>query len=107
MHYTYLYLPSDSMTFQGKKPDALKLAETYHMRIKKRRNGWFLLVKDPEAMIYERDESNQILDQVDPFPYIRLAHPKFVNITEKRIQKLVDELNKQKVSFDELCKAAS
>ena len=106
MHYTYVYLPSDSMNFQGKRSEAEKIAKKYHMYIKEERNGVFVLAKNVESVIYEHDE-DKITRQCDPWPYLQSTHPEYKAISEKRVQLLVESLNAGIEVFDDVYKAAS
>lgn len=104
MHYTYLYLPESSVKFEGEESKAKELAEQYHMSIKEAGVRTFILTKDTMIVIFERDESNEILRQIDPSPYIRKSHPEYEEITEENIRTLINDLNRRKVFFDDLCK---
>ena len=104
--YTYIFFKSSSITFQGKKADALKIAEEYHMYIKEERNGFFVLAKNAEAIIYEHDDSDNIIRQVDPRPYLKKSDPNS-RLTEKKVSNLVDDLNAGYLYFEDLSNAAS
>lgn len=108
MYYTSLYRESSSMEYRGKRPEALKLCKQNGMVIKIERNGYFLLVREAEVVIYERDDiTRRIVRQCDPRPYISQKHPEYKNITENRVNVLVNNLNKGYVKFEEVIKAAS
>ena len=108
MYYTSLYRESSSMEYRGKRADALKEAKKRHMYIKIERNGYFLLVRDAEFVIYERDDiTRRIVRQCDPRPYITKKHPEYKNITQNRVNVLVNNLNKGYVKFDEVIAATA
>lgn len=102
--YTHIFFNADSITFQGKKADAVKIAEKYNMYIKEERNGFFVLAKNAEAVIFEHDDTDQVVRQVDPRPYLIKPNTKG-RLTEKKVINLVDDLNAGFVHFGELCKA--
>jgi len=106
MHYTYGYSNSDSMKFQGKKSEALKVARKNNMYIKEERNGNFVLARNVESVIYEHDE-DKVTRQCNPWPYLESTHPEYKEISEKRVQLLVESLNAGLEVFDDVCKAAS
>ena len=106
MNYKYIFSPSEAITFQGKKADALKRAKKNNMYIKTEKNGFFVLVKNAEAVIYEYDSSNKIVRQADARPYIKENYSTGT-LTENRVQSIVDSLNAGDIVFDDVCKAAS
>ena len=108
MYYTSLYKESSSMEHRGTRAEALKLCKKYGMVIKIERNGYFLLVREAEVVIYERDDiTRRIVRQCDPRPYITKKHPEYKNITENRVNVLVNNLNKGYVKFDEVIAATA
>lgn len=102
--YTHIFFNADSITFQGKRLDAEKIAKKYNMYIKEDRNGFFVLAKNAEAVIFEHDETDSIVRQVDPRPYLIQPGSK-ARLTEKKVINLVDDLNAGFVHFGELTKA--
>ncbi len=108
MNYTYIYRESFSEEKQGKKPDIVKYAKEHNLYIKEERNGFFVLARNMEAVVYEHDEqTNKIVRQADPCTYLKETHPEYQRITEKRVRTLVDNLNKGKEVFDYVVNAAS
>ena len=108
MYYTSIYRKSSSMGYRGKKSDAQADAKKYDMSIKPEDDGYFLRSEKIEVIIYEHDsKTKSIVRQCDPRPYLHLtARPDFKGRTDSRLATLVRLLNKGKVKFDAVIKAA-
>ena len=104
--YTHIFFKASKITFQGERIDAERIAKRYHMYIKEDRKGFFVLAKDAEALIFEHDDTDKIVREVDPRPYL-IKPGSSAELTEKKVMNLVDDLNAGKVHFGELCKAAN
>ena len=103
--YTHIFFKADKITFQGNRLDAESIAKKYNMYIKEDRNGFFVLAKNAEATIFEHNDTDKVVREVDPRPYL-IKPGSGAKLTEKKVANLVDDLNAGYVHFGELCKAA-
>ncbi len=102
--YTHIFFKASKITFQGERPDAERIAKKYNMYIKEDRKGFFTIAKDAEALVLEHDDTDRVVREVDPRPYL-IKPGSTAELTEKMVKNLVDDLNAGAVYFGELCKA--
>ncbi len=103
LYYTASYKPASTMTYQGPRGTVNELVERYGLKIIDDRNGWWLLGTPMQSQIYEIDaDTGTTLRQCNPRNFIMSRNPSFVNLTQKRVNTLVVELNAGRVSFDDV-----
>lgn len=103
MKYSKIYRPASKLEMQGKKAEAIKAAKEKDMHIQIERNGYFVLTSPMQTLVFESDDNGKIIRQADPCKYILESHPEYKKVTEGRVDKLVDQLNKGVVDFDDVC----
>jgi hypothetical protein len=103
MKYSKIYRPASKLEMQGKKAEAIKVAKEKGMHIQVEKNGYFVLTSPMQTLVFESDDNGKTIRQADPCEYILESHPEYKKVTEGRVDKLVDQLNKGIVDFDDVC----
>ncbi len=104
LKYDYSICPSETREKQGKRKEIEKYAKQYGYKITLEKNGYFVLTKPMQVAIFEYKDG-ELNRAADPRRYFRKNHPEYEKLTQKRVEKLVDDLNNGIVNFDDVIAA--
>ncbi len=87
-----IYIPSESMTVQGKKEEIYKkYGKEYHIQELGNGNGNYLLTKPSDVLVNGKSCRNFILD-----------HYKKSKLTKKLVKKFKEDIKNNKINLNEL-----